>query len=215
MDPQKKKILYIVVAVLVIFGAFYLLQGKASQSGTESENATTTTDVLSQSESPVTANTISNEPLSENPGDQGDVTNQPAYLVSAYTDHGVNTIGVDYVLVFQGEDSKQAQIEDGLCSQESECQINPNGYIRNNNPHFRTYKVSTTSPLAIEVSGALQSMFAGKGINTSTLSFDNLKEILPTMPQFVPSAFPYKEAKTFVYITIKDGAVTKIHEPSR
>jgi hypothetical protein len=213
MDVQKKKTIYvIVVAVLVILGGLYLLKNKAPQDSAELENATTT-EALLQTENAVTTTAVSNEPPSENPPDQGDVTNQPAYLIRAYDDHGANYIGVDYVLVFKGAEAIQAQIEDGLCSQESECTVYPEGYIRNNNPHYRSYEISTTTALRIEAGDLLQSAFASKGINTSAATFENLVEILPTMQTIASSTFPFKEAKAFVYIDILGGGVTKIREP--
>lgn len=150
---------------------------------------------------------------SENPPEQGDVVGRPTYLVSAYTRHEKDYVGLDYVLVFHGEEAVQAQIEDGLCSQESECQISPEGYIRNNNPHFRAYEISTTTPLTIEVSGAIRNKALEMGLDVSSLTFENLKEILPAMPAYTTSEFPFKEPKSFVRIDIIGEGVTKILEP--
>lgn len=207
-------VLYVAFLVLLIGAitfAFYKMQPSESQGNAE--------DILTSSQQGIdsgdTANieTPPSEPTSENPPDQGDVRNQPAYLINAITRHGQHLLGVDYVMVFQGEEAIQAQIEDGVCSEESTCQVPQGGYIRNNNPHFRSYEISTTTPLVIEVSGALQSAATSKGLDTASLSFDDLKEVLPSMPQYVPSEFPFKEAKTFVYIDIRGGGVTKIREP--
>ncbi len=209
---ENKKFLPVVFITLLIAIAFLVFYTLQTREETEEAQNISTLPQLDGANTESVSTSVS-EPTSENPPDQGDVRNQPAYLVNAITRHGKQYLGVDYVMVFHGEDAVQAQIEDGVCSEESSCEIPSEGYIRNNNPHFRSYEISTTTPLRIEVSGALQSTAMSKGLDTSSLTFNDLEAILPEMSQYVASEFPFKEAKSLVYIDVLGGGVTKIREP--
>ncbi len=203
----------VIVAIIVAVLAYFLTTN--SKDVTESNDI----EVAKSIEAPVKKETSDDSsrkfdvPTSENPGNQGDVKNQPAYLWQAITTRaGVSSVGVDYVLVFDGEEAVQAQIEDGLCTEASGCK---NGqYIRNKNAHHRSFGISSTTPIVIEVNGAIKNALQAKGIDKTKITFDELKEVLPTLPPFYPRDEEYfKEAKTFVYLDIVGGEVAKIIEP--
>lgn len=211
MDENKKNIRYIGIVVILIL-ALFIIWGLNDSKGGDEQTATSTSENI---QGDVSTATVLEEPkeYSENPVDQINVKNQPAYLIDAYTRHEKNYIGFDYVIVFKGDEAVKAKIEDGLCTNASDCGVTEGGvYIRNNNPHYRTYEVSTTTPLSIEASTALVTAFAGKGIQSTGASFNDLKEVVPTMPIIASSSFPYKDAKSLVYIDVKDGAVIKVSE---
>jgi hypothetical protein len=206
---KKMTTIGILTAILVLGGAYFVT--KDSNTMSENPSVDTPQNTATESTSIETESLVFDEPTTENPGEQGNVRNQPAYLVQATTTHGKHYIGVDYVVVLTGEEAIQAQIEDGVCKQASECQSGQ--YIQNNNPHFRSYEISTTTPLTVEVSSILKTAMQSKGMSKSTLTFDELKDILPTLPLLHPNKeFPFKEARTFVYLDIIGGGVTKIRE---
>lgn len=214
---NKKAVIITIICILVIGIAYFFTRDSKDVTDNPDENLgveilknnTSETNKKVNPEEPL----IFNEPTTENPDEQGNVRNQPAYLwLVKTTSDGKQSIGVDYVIVFEGEEAIQAQIEDGICTLESECK---NGqYIRNNNSHHRPYEMSTTTPTSIEVNGVIHDTLLSKGVDKTIITFDELEEILPTLPAFFSTDKPaFKEAKTFVYLDIIDGAVTKIREP--
>lgn len=217
MNEQKKMGIYIGGVLLIILALFFFLRSNNSQKNTPVVPLSTETSPSTLPIKTENAEVVDNTPQvpTENPGDLVDIVNQPAYLVSAYADHEKNLIGVDYVILFKGQEAVNAQVEDGVCSSALECQIPPTGYIRNVNPHFRTIEIATSTPLSVEVSGVIFKALVSKGIQNPNPSFDVLKEVVPTMPAFTSSKTHFKEAKTFVFLTIKNGAITKIIEPSQ
>lgn len=211
MNTSNKKYWYIGIIVIVLLFVFVFLDTKDSENkNTQSE--TFLPQVADEGSVPMVTNETVHE-RSENPSEQKDTVNQPAYLIDAYTRDGVDYVWVDYVLVFSGEEAVQAQIEDGLCVDASECVVPQGGYIRNNNPHHRTYEVSTTTSLRIEAKTAIKTALEAKGIQKDFPSFIELSDVISTMPNIIETTFPYKDAKSFVYIDIKDYAITKIREP--
>ena len=209
------KIIFLVLlpVAVVAVGVFTYSQ----MNTTQNESATQTT-VERNTEEPAVesssgANRVAGKPTTENPPDQGDVVAQPAYLVSAYTRHEKDYIGVDYVMIFTGDEAVEAMIEDGVCSNVASCEVPSEGYVRNNNPHFRSYEISTTTPLTIEVSGAIEKYASDLGKNPANLTFEDLKEVLPEMPAYVANSKEYfKEAKSLVYLDIFGKGITKIRE---
>lgn len=214
---KKSVTITIIICVLVIVIAYSFTRNSKN----DAENATENLEVETSQNNTLEVNKevapeeplVFDEPTTENPADQGNVRSQPAYLWSAKTaGDGTQNIGVDYVLVFEGKEAVQAQVEDGVCALESECENGP--YIRNNNSHHRTYNLSTTTPFSIEVNGAIHSALLSEGVDKTTITFDELKETLPKLPTIFLTDNPaFKEAKTFVYLDIIGGAVTKIREP--
>lgn len=212
---KNKSILVIIGIILfIVLGICFFLKSEE-----ETQNQDTNFDVPSTTTSPVSTTDetepelVFDEPTTENPADQGNVRKQPAYLWSATVNNvGEQTIGVDYVIVFDGEEAIQAQLEDEVCTEESECEAGQ--YIRNNNPHHRNFKMSTTTPVTIEVNGAIKNALENDTSEPVTLTFDELQTVLPTLSAFATtSGIAFKEPKTFVYLDIINGAVTSIIEP--
>ena len=212
---MNNKIVSIVVIVAILVAALvYFFAGDSKEVNDNNEESTTEeTQINTNKETGVKDTQEPGVPTSENPGNQGDVKSQPAYLWQATTTRaGVSNIGVDYVIVFDGEEAVKAQIEDGLCTEASECKSGQ--YLRNKNAHHRSFEISSTTPIVIEVNGAIKNALEAKGISKTKITFDELKEVLPTLPSFYTRDEEYfKEAKTFVYIDIIGGEVTKIIEP--
>ena len=67
-------------------------------------------------------NLTSSQPQTNN------VTDYPAYLISAYSQNNKNYIDVDYIEVLSGTASLQAQVADGKCPNINDCYDFPNGY---------------------------------------------------------------------------------------
>jgi hypothetical protein len=152
----------------------------------------------------------STQSSNETPTTEKDVTNQPAYLIAVYSKNEKNYIDVDYVEWLHGNTSIQAQIEDGECTNTSECYDFPNGYKRNQNPLIRTFEVSSLTP--INVSGNIASTFNALGQNLS-ISFKQLENNVSKMKSYLPYNAPFKEPKTFITIDVNKNIVTKIVEP--
>jgi hypothetical protein len=214
MNNLTKILFFILLPIIVIaVGAFAYSQINTTQNESTTETTTGSNATEPVAGTPEETKQVAGKPTTENPPDQGDVVAQPAYLSSAYTRHETDYIGVDYVMVFKGDEAIEAMVEDGVCTNISTCTVDPDGYVRNNNPHFRTYELSSTTPLTIQVSGAIKEYATKLGKNASNLTFEDLKEVLPTMPAYVPNKEHFKEAKTLVYLDIFGQGITKIREP--
>lgn len=202
--------LVVTVATLVAIGFFTFSQINNSQEQRKKQE----TSVSTQEEAPADTSpeVVFNTPTDENPPNQGNVKAQPAYLVTAYTRHEKDYIGVDYVMEFTGKEAVEAMIEDGLCTDAATCEVDPDGYIRNNNPHYRSYEISTTTPLSIEARGVIRDKAVEMGKDASALTFEDLKEVLPTLPKYNTAEPPFKEAKSLVYLDILGEGIIKIRE---
>jgi len=215
MGKDKKNIWYI-GGLVVFFTAVFITLATKNFKEISTKTATSTEDSSATSTiEEVPAFDLSAVPtgeLSENPPDQKDVVNQTAYLIDAYTRHEKNYIGVDYVIIFNGEEAIAAQIEDKVCVDATQCSVPEGGYVRNVNPHYRVYEISTTTPLTINASTAIAKILAEKGLQSSSVSFEDLKGVIGTMPKISSSTFPYKDAKSLVLIDIRGGGITRIHE---
>lgn len=155
----------------------------------------------------------------EMPTVEKDITNQPVYLIAAYSKNGKNFIDVDYVEWLHGEASIKAQIEDGQCPSASECYDYPNGYKRNRNPQIRTFE--TSSKAIIEVNGEIAAKL--NEINQTNLgdpygrklliSFSEFEKAVSKTKLYLDYSSPFKEPRVFITIKIEDNLVTNITEP--
>lgn len=186
---MNKRNLIIVIVLLVVVIGYLVLQNLRS---TKSDHAT--------------SQVVDTEVITESAGD----TDQPAFLVKAYTVDGKNFIDVDYVEWLSGEESIEAQAADGACVSAQDCYDFPNGYKRNRNPLVRTFEVS--SEATIFASGTIASIY-GALTEEKSLTFaefvDGSKKAIP----LEVSNASFKKPITFVVIGLENNVVTKIHEP--
>lgn len=148
-----------------------------------------------------------------------DVTDQPAYLIAAYTKNGKNYIDVDYVELLGGPEAITAKVEDGECLNAQDCYNYPNGYKRNRNPLVRTFEVSPTATIIVNGATAATINELDKtnlgdpyGLDLS-ISFSKLSTAITAMRSYTTVKPSFKTPKTFVMITVKNTVVTNIMEP--
>jgi hypothetical protein len=141
-----------------------------------------------------------------------DVLNQPAYLINAYTKNNKNYIDVDYIQVFWGNASLQAQVADGMCPNLNDCYAYPNGYKRNQNPLVRTFEVDSNA--VIKLGGSFSHFLTGNFAPGISVTFNQLKNITSQIPySFGPSVnSPFKQPKTYISIDVQNNKVIKIIE---
>ncbi len=150
----------------------------------------------------------------ESPISEEVVTDQPAYLIAAYSKGNSNYLEVDYIQTFSGEASSiQAQIEDGHCQNETDCYAFPNGYKRNQNPKIRTLLVSPG--VIINAYGdAGSKIFNGlPGDQRGLVSFEQFSEAVSNLKTYYDAKPGFKVPKTYIHIDVINGVVTKIIEP--
>jgi len=152
-----------------------------------------------------------NDQTTETPTIESNVTNQPAYLINAYSKNGKNYIDVDYVEWLHAEASIAAQIEDGKCANTNSCEFYPSGYKRNRNPKIRTLELSPS--VTIKVSGTISAWHSNTMGQNLSISFGDLKEAVLTLKPYLPSNPTFKDPLTFVTVSIKNNIVTNITEP--
>lgn len=201
---------------------------------TQTQTNTTTPTQVSTS---ATTTNVSNDNSSTNTQEQGgdeDVIDQPAYLISAYTQNGKNYIDVDYIQVLSGSASLQAQVEDGECSNINDCYDFPNGYKRNQNSLIRTFEVVNNAPITIygllfskKVDIAYANANNGSGYYTSgdwyndysgnqnnhSVTFTEFKNLISQVTSYLIVNPPFQQPKTYIRIDVQNDKVIKITEP--
>lgn len=168
-------------------------------------------------------------------GDDEDVVDQPAYLISAYSQNGQNYIDVDYIQVLSGNDSLEAQVEDGQCPNVNDCYDFPNGYRRNQNPLIRTFEVvgsatiningqllwyKVVPPLEATYEGSQDPYWiSGNAFNDAmstvnrNITFTELKTLASEITSYFTVNPPFQQPKTYIRIDVQNDKVTKIIEP--
>lgn len=168
------------------------------------------------------------------PQPNNNVTDQPAYLIKAYTQSNKNYIDVDYIEVLSGTASLQAQVADGKCPNVNDCYDFPNGYKRNQNPLVRTFEVSANAPITIGgllfskkfdvayaannngsnyyTSGDYYNDYVGNQSNHSS-TFAEFKNLVSLVTSYLPYNPPYKKPITYIRIDVQNNIATKITEP--
>jgi hypothetical protein len=133
-----------------------------------------------------------------------DVTNQPAYLKSAYIKNGKNYIDVDYIQMFStSEERLKAMVEDGECQNIKDCYDYPNGYKRNSNPLIRSFEVDPDA--SINVYGEYNFYINNGDLNNSNslITFSQLKNFLNKQENY----------DHYIVLDVKNSRVVKIVEP--
>lgn len=148
-----------------------------------------------------------------------DITNQPSYLIAAYSKDGKNYIDVDFVEWLHGEASIKEQMDDGRCPSLNECYDYPNGYKQNKDPQVRTFEVSPNAKIEVngEIAAKLNEInqtrlgdpYGGK----LSISFSELEKAVSKTTLNLDYSQPFKEPKAFITINIKDNLVNNIIEP--
>jgi len=155
----------------------------------------------------------------ETPGVESDVTNQPTFLIAAYSNNGKNFIDVDYVTWLHGDASITAQVQDGKCASASVCQAFPNGYKQNLNPKIRTFEVPSSAPIIVngEISSVVneinQTHLTNPYGQNLSISFAKLKSAIATIKPWLTTSAQFKAPKAFITISVKNNIVTNITEP--
>jgi len=162
------------------------------------------------------------------------VTDQPAYLIKAYSQNSKNYIDVDYIEVLSGTASLQAQVADGKCPNVNDCYDFPNGYKRNQNPLVRTFEVSNNAPITIGgllfskkfdvayaannngsnyyTSGDYYNDYVGNQSNHNS-TFVEFKNLVSLVTSYLPYNPPFKKPITYIRIDVQNNVTTKIVEP--
>lgn len=163
------------------------------------------------------------------------VTDQPAYLIKAYSQNNKNYVEVDYIEVLSGAASIQAQVEDGECPNANDCYDFPNGYKRNQNPMIRTFEVANDSTINInglllwkKVVPPLEATYAnsqdpywtsGDAFNYAmstvnrNITFTEFKNLVSSVTSYLPYNPPFKKPITYIKIDVQNNIATKITEP--
>ena len=192
-------VLVVVIVILVGAVGYFAFVKKSEPIAQQPTPTPTQTTTSTKSPTPTTTPTATEK----------DVTNQPAYLIAAYSKNGKNYVDVDYVEWLHGDASLKAQVEDGKCVSLSECYDFPNGYKRNQNSLVRTFEVSPSVNIVVngEISAEINKLENTQlpnpyGRNLS-ITFNKLKDAVSAMGTL----------KAFITIDVKGNVVTKISEP--
>lgn len=191
---MNKKIVLVIVSLFLGGIIGYLFFMYSAKSTGEEESVDTTAP-------PVVEKTA---PTEEIPVSEEDVVEQPAYLIAAYSTDGKNYIDVDYVEWLHGQDSLNAQVQDGECISITECYDYPNGYKRNQNPKIRTLELSSSASLV--VNGDLANALGKSNSANTVITFETLEDALAHTSSF-------QKTKAFVTIDVSNNMVTKLVEP--
>ena len=211
-------ILIVIVVILVGVAGYFTFVKNSEPIAQQSPSAVTNTPPARATSPTPTPTTTSSSSIpqssTETPIVEKNVSNQPAYLMTAYSKNGKDYIDVDYVEWLGGEASIKAKVEDGECISVSVCEAYPNGYKRNRNPKIRTFEVSPSAH--IEVNGMIAFIRNRKNKTNSMdplISFKELEKAIlePFYYPDTPEASHF--TKTFVVINVKNNIVTKIVEP--
>jgi len=165
----------VIIIILLSAGIFYYKNKISNQNQTPTPNN-------------LPINTTSQQQLNTS-----NVTNQPAYLVKAYSQNNKNYIDVDYIEVLSGAASLQAQVADGQCPNINDCYDFPNGYKRNQNPLVRTFEVVNNAPIKSSWNPYPKTNF---------ITFTEFKNSTQA-----PST------KAYIRINVLNGVVTEIDRP--
>lgn len=259
---MKKVIIAILVAIILVLGFLLFTQKKTNvnyEAWPETEPATVrpTTNNYPVQNNPAPTQTNPTNPINTNQQTNNtsttsnpcgatstqlatveNVSDQPAYLIRAYSKNNANCIDVDYIDM-SGSVVIQDMMEKGECSTEEECnedlQFYVNGYKVNKNPLVRTFEVKGGAQITIngslfgtKVTNALESQSDGSSYYTGGDWYSdysgNQSNHISTFTEFknLTSSFngsfvqynpPFQKPLTYIRVDIRNNVVTKIDEP--
>ena len=196
----------IIFGLLVVGGGIYYVTQSSDQNMDVVVNSTVDSETMNEEDALVNLNSNTNVEVGESEEEEvegEDVSDQPAYLINAYSQNNKNYIDVDYIEVLSGSASLQAQVAAGDCPNVNDCYDFPNGYKKNQNPLVRTFEVSANAPIKSAWNPYPETNF---------ITFTEFKNSTQSAT-FTTVNPPFQTPKAYIRINVLNDIVTSIDRP--